>query len=146
MIDTPAKPCLRLPGKAGGVRASVFATCHWSSTHPRFVSHDMAAMGVARPAYDRDLKNPTDVSLVGFDDIRLAPPTTWPLTTGQMSPAALDRLAFRALINPAEPVAPALHGSEFALVTKLVLSRSPALASGNNAEKLIPGGPMAGRK
>jgi len=99
-------------------------------------SNDMTAIGVIRQAYDRDVKIPTDLSVVGFDDIRLAQFTTPPLTTVQMSQAELAKLAFRALINEVEQVAPAHRGSEYALVTTLVLRRSTALASANNPDKL----------
>jgi|ERR1019366_3878508 LacI family transcriptional regulator len=98
-------------------------------------SNDMTAIGVIRQAYDCDIKIPTDLSVVGFDDIRLAQFTTPPLTTVQMSQAELAKLAFRALINEAEQVAPAHRGSEYALVTNLVLRRSTALASGYNPDK-----------
>ncbi len=53
-----------------------------------------------------------------------------------MSQAELAKLAFRALINEVEQVAPAHRGSEYALVTTLVLRRSTALASANNPDKL----------
>jgi LacI family transcriptional regulator len=91
-------------------------------------SNDMTAIGVIRQAYDRDIKIPADLSLVGFDDIRLAQFTTPPLTTVQMSQTELAQLAFRALINEVEQLASAKRGSEYALVTKLVLRRSTGLA------------------
>jgi DNA-binding LacI/PurR family transcriptional regulator len=86
-------------------------------------SNDMTAIGVMRQAYDRDIKIPTDLSVVGFDDIRLAQFTTPPLTTVQMSQSELAKLAFRALINETEQVAPAPRGSEYALVTNLAVLR-----------------------
>ena len=50
-------------------------------------SNDMTAIGVMREAYDRDMKIPDDLSVIGFDDIRLAEFTIPPLTTVQMSQA-----------------------------------------------------------
>jgi LacI family transcriptional regulator len=62
-------------------------------------SNDMTAIGIMREAYDREIKVPTDFSIIGFDDIRLAQFTTPPLTTVQMSQTELARLAFEALMN-----------------------------------------------
>src|SRR6266852_1165429 len=93
-------------------------------------SNDMTAIGVIRQAYDCDIKIPTDLSVVGFDDIRLAQFTTPPLTTVQMSQSELATLAFCALLSEAEQAAPAHRGSEYPLVTNLVVRRSTALASG----------------
>ena len=44
-------------------------------------SNDMTAIGVMREAYDQDIKIPDDLSVIGFDDIRLAEFTIPPLTT-----------------------------------------------------------------
>jgi len=48
----------------------------------------------------------------------------------QMSQSELATLAFRALLSEAEQAAPAHRGSEYPLVTNLVVRRSTALASG----------------
>jgi len=92
-------------------------------------SNDMTAIGVLREAYDREIKIPGDLSIIGFDDIRLAQFTTPPLTTVQMSQTELATLAFRALINETEQVAQTQHGNEYHLVTSLVLRRSTAFPS-----------------
>jgi DNA-binding LacI/PurR family transcriptional regulator len=47
-----------------------------------------------------------------------------------MSQAELARLAFRALLSDVQREAPAPHGSEYLLETKLVLRKSTALAPG----------------
>ena len=91
-------------------------------------SNDMTAIGVLREAYDRDIKIPGGLSVVGFDDIRLAQFTTPPLTTVQMSQTELARLAFRALMSAIEQPAPTPHRNEYTIVTSLVLRRSTALA------------------
>ena len=98
-------------------------------------SNDMTAIGVLRQAYDHDIKIPSDLSVVGFDDIRLAQFTTPPLTTVQMSQPELARLAFRALMNEVDPAATSHRGREYALITNLVLRRSTALAPGHNLER-----------
>src|SRR5215472_8522913 len=48
-------------------------------------SNDMTAIGVIREAYDDGVRIPEELSVVGFDDIRIAEFTTPPLTTVQMS-------------------------------------------------------------
>ena len=95
-------------------------------------SNDMTAIGVIREAYERDIKIPADLSIVGFDDIRLAQFMTPPLTTVQMSQTELARLAFQALMNKAQQATTGHHKNEYELVTKLVLRRSTALAAPQN--------------
>ena len=60
-------------------------------------SNDMTAIGVMRESHDAGLSIPDDLSVVGFDDIRLAQFVLPPLTTVQMSQSELARLAFNAL-------------------------------------------------
>jgi LacI family transcriptional regulator len=100
------------------------------STPPTAVlcSNDMTAIGVMREAYDRNIKIPDELSLIGFDDIRLSEFTTPPLTTVQMSQAELAKIAFQALLNEVEREPTAHEGREYDLTTKLVLRRSTALA------------------
>jgi len=100
-------------------------------------SNDMTAIGVIREAFDHDINIPSDLSVIGFDDIRLAQFTTPPLTTVQMSQAELARLAFRALMNEVSQVSPNHRMSEYRLITNLILRRSTALAhSGGERKKL----------
>ena len=91
-------------------------------------SNDMTAVGVMREAYEYGIAIPRDLSLVGFDDIRLSQFTTPPLTTVQMSQTLLAEYAFQALRGEVErrPSAPA--SNEYELLTRLVLRRSTALA------------------
>jgi len=101
-------------------------------------SNDMTAIGVIREAYDQDIKIPTDLSVVGFDDIRLAQFTTPPLTTVQMSQAELAKLAFRALMNEVGH-ASANHGmNEYRLITNLILRNSTALERSVSEHKKSP--------
>jgi DNA-binding LacI/PurR family transcriptional regulator len=91
-------------------------------------SNDMSAIGVMRQAYDYGITVPQDLSVVGFDDIRLAQFMSPPLTTVQMSQTELARLAFRALMNEVQREFPAPKGSEYVLTTNLILRKSTALA------------------
>jgi LacI family transcriptional regulator len=91
-------------------------------------SNDMTAIGVLREAYDCGLAVPGDISVVGFDDIRIAQFTTPPLTTVQMSQTELAKLAFKALISEVERKSSTSTKNEYLLTTSLVLRRSTALA------------------
>lgn len=96
-------------------------------------SNDMSAIGVMRETFDRGLRIPQDLSVVGFDDIRLAQFIIPPLTTVRMSQAELATLAFDALMNDVNRKTPAASGTEYVLTTSLVLRRSTALAPGRHA-------------
>jgi DNA-binding LacI/PurR family transcriptional regulator len=91
-------------------------------------SNDMTAIGVMREAYDQGIQIPKDLSVIGFDDIRLAEFTIPPLTTVQMSQMELAKIAFQALLNEVERESPSPERSEYDLITSLVLRRSTALA------------------
>ena len=96
-----------------------------------------------REAYDHNIKIPDDLSVVGFDDIRLAEFTIPPLTTVQMSQHELAKIAFQALLNEveSEPRSSAHHRYE--LTTSLVLRRSTALAPAGKYTTMIPKGNRA---
>jgi LacI family transcriptional regulator len=92
-------------------------------------SNDMTAIGTMREAYEYGVVVPSDLSVIGFDDIRLAQFTTPPLTTVQMSQTELSKLAFQALLNQAERKS---HTREYALTTNLILRRSTAFSPVNS--------------
>jgi LacI family transcriptional regulator len=106
-------------------------------------SNDMTAIGVMREAYDQNIKIPDDLSVVGFDDIRLAEFTTPPLTTVQMSQPELAKIAFQALLNEVECErrSPGCH--KYELTTSLVLRRSTALAQVGRYPTTLPKGNRA---
>jgi len=91
-------------------------------------SNDMTAIGLMREAYDHSIKIPDDLSVVGFDDIRLAEFTTPPLTTVRMSQKELATIAFQALLNEVESEPSTRERHAYELITSLVLRRSTALA------------------
>lgn len=91
-------------------------------------SNDMTAIGVMREAYEKGILIPQDLSVIGFDDIRLAQFIIPPLTTIQMSQAELARMAFKALLADVDLKNPAADGSEYVLETDLVLRKSTAMA------------------
>jgi LacI family transcriptional regulator len=96
-------------------------------------SNDMTAIGVMRQSYDEKISIPRDLSVVGFDDIRLAQFILPPLTSVQMAQSELARLAFQALLSDVEREAPAPQGTEYILQTSLVLRESTAMAPGPGA-------------
>jgi DNA-binding LacI/PurR family transcriptional regulator len=91
-------------------------------------SNDMTALGVMRESYAQGVHVPKELSVVGFDDIRLAQFVIPPLTTVKMSQTEIARLAFNALLAEVRRKAPSPTGSEYMLRTSLVLRDSTALA------------------
>ena len=92
-------------------------------------SNDLTAIGVLRQAYDSGIETPRDLSVIGFDDIKLAQFAIPPLTTVQMSQAELSKLAFKALINEVEGLGNPPPDGDYLLTTNLVLRSSTAMAS-----------------
>jgi len=91
-------------------------------------SNDMTAIGVLREAYDKGIKIPDSLSVVGFDDIHLSEFTIPPLTTVQMSQHNLAKIAFHALLEEMESQNSSGEPHNYELVTNLVLRQSTALA------------------
>jgi len=100
-------------------------------------SNDLTAIGVMRKSHDAGISIPKDLSVIGFDDIRLAQFVIPPLTSVQMSQTELARLAFNALLAEVDRQTPSANGTDYALKTNLVLRESTALISGasTTAEK-----------
>lgn len=90
-------------------------------------SNDLTAMGVMHTCYARGIAIPRDLSLVGFDNIRLSQYMLPPLTTIEMSQTELARVAFHALLKDVQRAVPEAHGTEYVLRTSLVLRESTAL-------------------
>jgi len=98
-------------------------------------SNDMTAIGVMREAFELGIRVPRDLSVIGFDDIRMAEFTIPPLTTVQMSQSELARLAFEALLNEVKRETPVPEGSEYVLKTRLVLRSSTTFSPPQNVNK-----------
>ena len=112
----------------GGMRALVELLGAEDQPTALVCSNDMTAIGVMREAYDQGIKIPDDLSVIGFDDIRLAQFTIPPLTTVQMSQRELAQIAFRALLDEVSQESPSTQKSEYELITTLILRRSTAMA------------------
>jgi LacI family transcriptional regulator len=91
-------------------------------------SNDMTAIGVMHKSHERGLHVPKDISIVGFDDIRLSQFVIPALTTIQMSQSELARQAFDALFAEVQREIPSPTGSEYLLKTKLLVRDSTAIA------------------
>jgi LacI family transcriptional regulator len=70
---------------------------------------------------------PDELSVIGFDNIRISQYILPPLTTIEMSQAELGRLAFQSLLNDVQSKTPSPKGTEYVLKTNLVLRESTAL-------------------
>jgi LacI family transcriptional regulator len=113
----------------GGMLA--FSQLSAQSEHPTAVicSNDMTAIGVMRKSHESKIAIPDNLSVIGFDDIRLAQFMIPPLTTIQMSQSEIARLAFDALMADVQRETPAPNGTEYILRTNLVLRESTQLNS-----------------
>jgi LacI family transcriptional regulator len=111
----------------GGMRALNELMGHLQRPTAVLCSNDMTAIGVIREAYDRGMSVPRDLSVVGFDDIRLSQFITPPLTTVQMSQTELARIAFEALMNNVSQGRDGKARKQYTLNTNLILRQSTAL-------------------
>jgi len=112
----------------GGMRALAQIANHPLRPTAIMYSNDMTAIGVMREAFDCGISIPQELSVIGFDDVRLSQFVIPPLTTIQMSQSEIARLAFKALITEVERDDPDPNGTEYLLQTNLVLRKSTALA------------------
>ena len=87
-------------------------------------SNDMTAIGVLHALDETTHKVPADISVVGFDDIRLAQFMLPPLTTVRMSCKDLAEAAVQALRAGIEPDHPQSSQKEWPIATHLVVRRS----------------------
>jgi LacI family transcriptional regulator len=101
-------------------------------------SNDMTAMGVMRKSYAEKIVVPDELSVIGFDNIRISQYILPPLTTIEMSQAELGRLAFQSLLNDVQSKTPSPKGTEYVLKTNLVLRESTALnqRAANRSEQI----------
>ena len=112
----------------GGIRAMQKLSTHRPRPTAVLCSNDMTAIGVMREAYDMGIAVPKDLSVIGFDNIRISEFMIPPLTTVEMSQAELARIAFKALVDEIARGEAKDKGTEYCLKTNLVLRRSTALA------------------
>jgi LacI family transcriptional regulator, galactose operon repressor len=93
-----------------------------------FAASDLMALGAVRAASEAGLRVPDDLSVVGFDDIQLAPHVTPPLTTIRQDKAGLGAAAGTALI---ELIGGARNAGVVTLPVDLVARGSSAAPAGD---------------
>ncbi len=122
-------------GLEGGKRALQMLSGLRERPTALLCSNDMTAIGVMREAFELGIVVPQELSVVGFDDIRMADFMIPPLTTVQMSQTELARLAFDALFEEVKRETPVPGGTEYILQTQLVLRRSTTFPISHNKVK-----------
>ena len=84
-------------------------------------SNDLTAIGALGAIYERGLRVPEDISLVGFDDIEISAFMHPALTTVRLSRPEVAKVAFRSLYNINTNSA---KGAEYKIQPMLVVRRS----------------------
>jgi LacI family transcriptional regulator len=101
-------------GSAEGEMAAVQVLVQAPETTAIIGSNDMQTIGALKKLRDLGYKVPDDFSLVGFDDITIAPLTTPPITTIRVDRLALGRIAVQLLLgriqNPDRPAIKSVVG------------------------------------
>lgn len=100
-----------------------------TSTGPTAIlaGNDLTAIGLVHCAYDRGIRVPGDLSVVGFDDITFAEYTQPALTTVAVPREEIGRVAFQAIRNMIAD--PDLAGLEYRVETRLVVRQSTSQAA-----------------
>ncbi|HEV2207637.1 MAG TPA: LacI family DNA-binding transcriptional regulator [Verrucomicrobiae bacterium] len=91
-------------------------------------ANDLMAIGAMHAAYDRKVRIPGELSIVGFDDIRFAEHMLPPLTTVAVPRSDIGRIAFETLRTMISD--PAKAGAEHHVHTHLVVRDSTAAMGG----------------
>jgi len=86
--------------------------------------NDMCAIGAMHWAADQGIRIPSQLSIVGYDDISFAPFTQPPLTTVALSRTELGRAAFQALMDMSE--SPSRMGKAYPLRPTLMIRQTTA--------------------
>ena len=85
-------------------------------------ANDLMAIGALHAAYDRQIRVPADLSIIGFDDITFAQFTQPALTTVNVPRIEIGRLAFQAL--QALIADPQAEGKQYAVRASLVIRQT----------------------
>jgi LacI family transcriptional regulator, repressor for deo operon, udp, cdd, tsx, nupC, and nupG len=112
----------------GGVRAAREALASRPETTALLCYNDLTAVGALRGLRALGLRIPDDVSVVGFDDIDMAPYVDPPLTTVRQATDVIGRWAVERLVTAIETGEPAPSGVERVPV-RVVVRASTALAA-----------------
>lgn len=91
-----------------------------------FTYNDQCSVGLIARLRDRGVRVPDDVSVVGFDDTRLARSASLALTTIAQDTDAIARHALDRAIQRAEAVEPSPGGTEIVVPPRLVVRTTTA--------------------
>jgi LacI family transcriptional regulator len=94
-------------------------------------SNDMTAIGVLHELYKTNIRVPDEISVIGFDDIRIAEFTFPPLTTIQMACSDLARSAIEALRAGIEKPNDASAVREWTIPTRLIVRQTTSYPHGS---------------
>jgi LacI family transcriptional regulator len=123
----PVEPLLMQPGsfqaKAGYASANALLDVPEPPT-AIFAGNDLQAMGVYRALYERGLRVPDDMSVVGFDDVPLVALLTPALTTVRQPVREMGALATRMLLRIV--AGETLESARVELTTSLMVRESCA--------------------
>ena len=101
-----------------------------------FAAADMMAIGAMRAVQAAGLRVPQDVSVVGFDDIQIAPLVDPPLTTIRQDKLGLGLAAARGLVEQIEN--PEITPPVLTLPVELVVRASSGATAGRSDQKEVP--------
>lgn len=107
--------------------AGAAAVCHFLDLKNRptaiVSSNDLMAVGALRVLAEREMNVPSEMSVIGFDDIHLAEFAHPPLSTVRMSRSDLAAAAFEGLMRLTQESEPLQHGP-IRVKTQLVVRQS----------------------
>jgi len=109
----------------GGRRAAGMVLAANPAITAVICANDLMALGTLRALRDRGLRVPQDISVTGFDNIKLAQFSDPPLTSVHISRADIGGIICECLFGPAT-----LTGREFVIDPELVLRDSTGPAAG----------------
>jgi LacI family transcriptional regulator/LacI family repressor for deo operon, udp, cdd, tsx, nupC, and nupG len=122
------------PTFQGGVQAADLALARGVTAILAF--NDLMAVGVLNRLAARGVAVPTDISVVGFDDIEMSSMTTAPLTTVRMPMEAGGRAAVDLLLDGLDtPVEPGANPTHRWLTTQLIVRSTTAPPSPDAAAR-----------
>jgi DNA-binding LacI/PurR family transcriptional regulator len=123
------------PTFQGGVQAADLALARGVTAILAF--NDLMAVGVLNRLAARGVAVPTDISVVGFDDIEMSSMTTAPLTTVRMPMEAGGRAAVDLLLDGLDtPVEPGANPTHRWLTTQLIVRSTTAPPSPDAAARV----------
>jgi DNA-binding LacI/PurR family transcriptional regulator len=111
----------------GGYKASQELLCLNTPPSAIFASNDFEALGAMESIRDKGLSIPDDISIIGFDDIRLASISFPKLSTVRQELSQMGKMAAQLLLEQIE--SPDLVPRRITMSTKLILRDSCAAIS-----------------